>query len=317
MMTREQFNQLGQLIAKSHTDNKDFQTLQHAAAGIDRCDGLVPEHVRTWIRALDGWQSEEVTDMFMINLAKATATGDLLEEVRSRVNDRSDGGMNAIENWKYLRAHVIEHFLSACEDIKLQTQLETTKQRMGETTAAYIRRFRADANRAYGPGARAATEETRVVANFLRGLADRQFAERLYRTGRVATLDSAIKVALEKEAERERMEQMLRSRGEEPMEVSAVGATDRLLELMGTMQHRLDQVSSRLAKMEAAKNRPTVTAPSRRQVPRRQDDRGKGRIEHKWDAQGRPICSKCGKSGHLYRECPGRQKTAPTPSGGQ
>ena len=51
----------------------------------------------------------------------------------------------------------------------------------------------------------------------------------------MTTLDSALEVALEKEAERERMEQMLRSRGEEPMEVSSVDATSRLLGVMDTM----------------------------------------------------------------------------------
>ena len=183
VMTREQFNQLGQLLASAHADNKTFQRLQHAAAGIDRCDGVVPEHVRTWIRAMDGWQSEAVTDSFMLDLAKATATGELLEEIRTRVNDTTDGGIHAIEDWATRRAHVVEHFLSACEDVKLQTQLETTKQRTGETTPAYIRRFRTDATRAYGTTARAPTEENRVVASFLRGLSDRQFAERLY-TGR-------------------------------------------------------------------------------------------------------------------------------------
>ena len=131
---------------------------------------------------MDGWQSEAVTDSFMLDLAKATATGELLEEIRARVNDTTDSGIHAIEDWATLRAHVVEHFLSACEDVKLQTQLETTKQRTGETTPAYIRRFGTDATRAYGTTARAPTEENRVVASFLRGLSDRQFAERLYRT---------------------------------------------------------------------------------------------------------------------------------------
>ena len=234
IMTMEQFNQLGQLVANNHAENKNLQKLQHAARSIDRCDGLVPKHVRAWIRALDGWQSK-VSDQCMMDLAKATSTGDLLEEIRARVNDSTDGGMHAINDWASLHAHVVEHFLSTCEDIKLQTQLESARQQMGESTRAYVHRFRADAARAYGMKARAATEETRVVASFLRSLADLQFAERLYWMGRVAKLDSAIKVALEKEAEREKMEQMLRSWGEEPMEVGALNATGQLLDLMGTI----------------------------------------------------------------------------------
>ena len=45
---------------------------------------------------MDGWQSENVDNKFMIDLAKATAVGDLLEEIRAWVNDSTDGGMYAI-----------------------------------------------------------------------------------------------------------------------------------------------------------------------------------------------------------------------------
>ncbi len=318
VMTTEQFNQLGQLIATNHADSQNFQKLQQAAAGIDRCDGLVPEHVRTWIRALDGWQSEKVTDAFMMDLAKSTTAGDLLEDIRTRTNDATDGGLHAIDDWHNLRAHVVEHFLSACEDIKLQTQLESTRQRMGETTPAYIRRYRADARRAYGVKPRAATEESRVVASFLRGLTDRQFAERMYRTGRVTTLDAAVKTALEKEAERERMEQMLRSRGEEPMEVGAVEATGRLIGLMDKMQRSIEQVTTRLSKIEARKEAQPAPRPQQVAPKQQRRDRKSGRRpDHKWDDKGRPICNSCGKSGHVYRECPARRTSVSLTSGGQ
>ncbi len=311
IMTREQFNQLGQLIAGSQADNRDFQRLQHAASGIDRCDGIVPEQVRVWIRALDGWKSEDVGDQFMIKLAKTTTTGDLLEEIRARVNDCA----GAVKSWSDLRAHIVEHFLSACEEMKLQTQLETIKQRMGESTPAYIRRFRSEATRAYSTGARSATEEMRVVASFLRGFADRHFAESLYKTGRVTTLESAVKVALEKGAEREKMEQMLRSRSEEPVEMGALDATSQLLGLMDTMQKRLEQVTTRLAKMEASKeSRPP---PKFKREQGKQEKWGAKCTDHKWDRQGRPICSRCGKVGHMYRECNNRREQRSSLLGGQ
>ena len=47
------------------------------------------------------------------------------------------------------------------------------------------------------------------MGSFLRGLADRKFVESMFKSGRINTLAAATAVTLEKEAERERMEQML------------------------------------------------------------------------------------------------------------
>lgn len=195
VMTREQFKELGRLFTDAQVENRSQQKLAQAATGINRCDGLLPESVRGWLRALDGWKSENVTNKFVIELAKLTATGDLLEGIRRKVN----GDLDPVNEWSALRQHVVDHFLSACESIKFQTMLENIRQRVGETTPAYIRRFRADAERAYTE-VRAPTEEARVVASFLRGLADRPFSERLFRTGRTDTLTAATTVVLEKEA---------------------------------------------------------------------------------------------------------------------
>lgn len=307
-MTKDQFEALGTLITSAHEDSKNHQRLVQAAAGIDRCDGLVPDNVRTWLRAMDGWQTEAVTDEFMVSLAKATTTGELLEEIRACCNVAPPHG---IDDWTSLREHVVEHFLSACENIKLQAKLETIKQRMGEATPTYIRRFRTDALRAYGTSGRAATEEARVVASFLRGLANRQFAERLFRSGKVGTLQEVIAVALEKEAERERMEQVLRSRGEEPMEVAPVDSTTKLLGTLDTVQRRLDQVTNRLNKVEGSAKKEAEKPKPQRQEPRPMGRRS-SRPDHRWNERGQPICNYCGFAGHLYRECPKRQQANAT-----
>ena len=135
-------------------------------------------------------------DTFLIQLAKQTATGDLLEEIRRWTSAEHNG----VSTWPDLRKKVLEHFLLACETIKLQAQLEHAKQKEGETIPAYIRRYRAEATQAY-PEERPTSEERHVVASFFRGFADRTFAERLFRTGKVTTLTEAIGTALEKEAE--------------------------------------------------------------------------------------------------------------------
>lgn len=333
VLTTGQMLELTNIFKQAHLENKQQTQLTQAAAAIDRADGNVPAFTRTWIRALDGWSTEAVDDAFLIQLAKQTATGDLLEEVRRWTSAGPDG----VKTWKDLRQRVLEHFLSACETLKLQAQLENTVQKEGETISAYIRRYRAEATRAY-PEERPATEENRVVGSFLRGFADRTFAERLFRTGRVSTLAEAINTALDKEAEREKLEQVLQSRGHESMEVDAIdrptaSAGNKMSSMMETMQRRLEQLNTRIAKMEATKSKlPSskatgATADSRVNKPRNRepanfDKRRPASIDrrHQWTQDGKPICGFCHQPGHLYRECQRRLVRGAAnsaPSGGQ
>ena len=165
-MSRAQYEQLLGLIHTNHRNTQEDAELVRATASMDRCDGSVPESTRQWVRAMDGWATETVSDNFMLKLAKATTTGDLQEEVRRWTN----GPVDTVDTWPSLRPRILEHFLSACETVRLQTQLEALRQRMGEATPAYIRRFRSEAARAYSGTDRAPSEESRVVAAFLRGL---------------------------------------------------------------------------------------------------------------------------------------------------
>ena len=99
----------------------------------------------------------------MISLAKHITSGDLLEEIRQWCNTEL-----AVNTWAGLKAKVHEHFLSACENLKLQAILEQATQKNGETTSAYIHHFKAEAQCAY-IGDRAPSEEYRVVSIFFCG----------------------------------------------------------------------------------------------------------------------------------------------------
>lgn len=124
IMTERQYEQLASLFMKTHEQTRDDARLDRAASAIDRCDGSTPEATRLWIRALDGWAEEDVADTFMLSLAKTTTTGDLLEEIR-----RWTLGTTAVATkWMELRPLVLEHFLSACELVKLQAKLETLRR---------------------------------------------------------------------------------------------------------------------------------------------------------------------------------------------
>ena len=167
------------------------------------------------------------------------ATGNLLEEIRWWTSSEHDG----VSTWPDLRKIVLEHFLLACETLKLQVQLEHAKQKEGETISAYIWRYRVEATWAY-PEERPTSEEWCVVASFLRGFADCTFAECLFCTGKVSTLTEAINTVLEKEAEWECLEQVLQTKGQESMEVNVVDkptvSTDtRMACMMEMIQQRL------------------------------------------------------------------------------
>ena len=234
-MTGEQFQHLANMFVASNAETLRHTKIQSAATGIDRCDGSVPELTREWIQAISGWETEEPSPDFLLPLIKTTTTGDLLQEVRRWTTEPQ-----AATTWPQLRAKISDHFLSACETTRLQTALESIKQKVDETPAAYIRRFKSDVRRAY-PNTRESAEEQRVVMTFLKGFRDRSFAGRIFKTERTTTLEEAVAVALEKEAKREKLDQALGQH--EPMEIGAADkdkeAASRVLSIIQTMERRM------------------------------------------------------------------------------
>ena len=89
VLTAGQLMELTNIFQQTHLENKQEARLTQAATAIDQADGSVPAYTRTWIPALDGWSTEAVDNAFLIRLAKQTATGDLLEEVRRWTNPRA------------------------------------------------------------------------------------------------------------------------------------------------------------------------------------------------------------------------------------
>ena len=222
--------------------------------------------------------------------------------------------------WQQLRNRVLEQFLSACETLKLQTMLEATTQHTGETIPAYVRRFKAEAQRAYTTP-REGSEEFRVVSSFLRGLRDRHFAERVFRKGRTGSLQEVTTTTLELEAEREKMDQMLKSRGQEMMEVDSVGRKDSTDDPLAQMQRQLQELTLRIARSEQRPS-PRSTRPDHKQQweekrngrnpqpqQRRQQRTTTGEHKpqtstpYKWTRSGQPICSFCERPGHIRRDC--------------
>lgn len=318
LMTEDQFQALGTLYERTQVETRKLTRLTQAAHSVDRCDGLVPENTRVWVRCMDGWATEQdADDSFMISLAKHTTSGDLLEEIRRWCNTEV-----SVTTWAQLKVKVLEHFLSACENLKLQALLEQSTQRNGETTSAYIRRFKAEAQRAY-VGARAPSEEQRVVASFLRGFVDRHFAERVFRKGKTTTLAEVTEAAAALEAEQEKLNQVFKTTGAEPMEVDVVQA-EAAADTLTSLQKKIEQLSVRVEKAEAQNKQRHQTRPKseakaaawrmdKRAVDKVPVSKHKGgpRLVHKWTEDGRPICNYCSQPGHFFRECPNRRGRSP------
>ena len=329
-MTGEQFQHLANMFVASNAETLRHTKIQSAATGIDRCDGSVPELTREWIQAISGWETEEPSPDFLLPLIKTTTTGDLLQEVRRWTTEPQ-----AATTWPQLRAKISDHFLSACETTRLQTALESIKQKVDETPAAYIRRFKSDVRRAY-PNTRESAEEQRVVMTFLKGFRDRSFAGRIFKTERTTTLEEAVAVALEKEAKREKLDQALGQH--EPMEIGAADkdkeAASRVLSIIQTMERRMAQLASTVDQHESR-----LTAPprgsrpqedwgsrekprrdrqwktSRKQQGRERDTRQRPTGPH-WTHEGEPICFSCNRVGHMSYACTSSQAKN-TASGGR
>ena len=143
------------------------------------------------------------------------------------------------------------------------------------------------------------------MGSFLRGLADRKFAESVFKSGKINTLAAATAVTLEKEAERERMEQMLQKQGHEVMEVGAAAATpatattDQVVSMLETLQWRMERLTMKVAKMETRQTPAVSPRPTTTQGPKSGERRFPNR--NRWADDGRPICNGCGKVGHVSR----------------
>ena len=328
-MTGEQFQHLANMFVASQAETLRHTKVQNAATGIDRCDGSVPALTREWIQAISGWETEEPGADFLLPLIKATTTGDLLQEVRRWMT-----GTQAATTWPELRAKITEHFLSTCETIRLQTSLESIRQKVEESPAAYIRRFQSDVSRAY-PDTRQSTEEQRVILTFLKGFRDRSLAARIFKTEKTTTLDETIAMALEKEAKREKLDQALGQH--EPMEVSATDqdkdVAGKVLSMIQTMERRMAQLASTVDQHESRlRDPPRRSRPQEDWGPRDEPRRDKHRrapqkhdrerdTKHRpsgpyWTENGEPICFSCDRVGHMSRACSSTQAKN-TASGGR
>ena len=59
LMTADQFQALGALYERTQVETRQLARLTQAAQSVDRCDRLVPENIRAWMRSVDGLATED------------------------------------------------------------------------------------------------------------------------------------------------------------------------------------------------------------------------------------------------------------------
>ena len=190
-------------------------------------------------------------------------------------------------NWAALKRALSANFSEESDALIANQKLHTMKQSKGEAIQTFIERIRTIAEEAYiGHDLRQPLVQRQLVDTLVGGISDKMTAKRIMRE-RPETFDRAVNIAV---SEHQTMRAFNLRRGEEDMEVDVVSAK-RGLE---------DKLEGFIDKMEALMIKSKFEG---------RDIKGDNpqKKTHKWTQDGKPICSFCGKIGHVLRKCYKRQ----------
>ena len=287
-----------------HDSNLAQSKITRAIAATDRCDGSTPHFTRIWLAAVDGYVEDFLnTDDLLDEFLRSSTHGSLLTSLRA--------WLKLSKKWVELRAQIIATYLSACDDLLLQRQLDNFIQDENEPIPQFTRRFHAAANNAYPPP-RSADDEQKVKTAFLRSLNLPHLAMQLYQESVGKTLEEILDIANTKSAQHDKFMFMRLRPGEYPMDTSTASSLQQppkstkgkpnvdLDSKFDSLSGRLDRLATKIEKVKlTASHRPAAKL-TNRQFDKRLTPHPRSRQSKFTNS---PVCYLCGTMGHVKRNC--------------
>ena len=290
---------------------------------IPGCDGGTTKSVREWIREVEYTIPYSGQTVF---IAAHSAEGPLRREL-DRFLDTAPN-RNAV-TWQQLKLHLEGAFLSRHEAERLRDEVEKVTQAGYESVAAYSRRFRDTADLGFPPANRNDDQDRHLLRTFMKGLRDRHMVERLVKEGRPDDLDEAIDLVAQYDSDDYVLHRTLtgvapQPRDEQPMEIGGIYSAQQAVSQAtppAARQDTSDNMQKLQRQVSGMTRELTKLVATIKQQPAPVREKQKPRSRLRFTPDGKPICLKCNKPGHIKKECrsdPRRNNNPKTPAqGGQ
>ena len=296
------------------------------ARDISKCDGKSAASIRTWIDEVA--QALNHTDA-VARLAIRTTTGHLRKDLEAFMGP---GDWSRFK-WDDIKLYVVANFTTDQDKEELRAEVEVMRQQAGEPTKEYGRRYTDAVELAYPQAILAPQNDIAdryILGGYVRGLSDRNLAERLVRKGLPATLEDTIKAVAKMEDAEKSVQSMFKVPGqlteaaptprqEEPMEINAMARSNNsviaspLENEVVNMKRQMSGITGQLTQLLAAftnENEGPQLQPQAQPAPqqprpgqRSQQPSSRQQPNFAYSKDGRPTCAYCQKKGHLRREC--------------
>ena len=319
-MNQDQFQQWQNRI-------EDQALLSTQAQVTPKCDGSIPESVRSWLADV------ELTDTKLgnagkIRLARMTAVGPLRKELE-RILGRNIGGngvkaasAEAVTWGTVVKPEIEKGFLTSDEKETMKAKLEKIRQGASETIQRYNRRF-LDMTEVAFPvvegAARTGEANTLLIKWYIRGLKSDAYARKLAEHEPFGTLEDLIKYMVGLTEGKERYGRL--GRGEEPMDVDAVEWEDEPVDYALAETAKLRRELTRLTNTIASKKgqdkllaqtvQALATGKSQNKPNNKFNKKKGGKQQGGARNKETRKCFNCGKPGHLSKDCWAKKKKQP------